>query len=129
MRKTGANTFGNDIYSLNLTSLSFESDIAEILGTTSEYLCDASDIKEKAPTKIESILTDIEKEVIRLYRELDDAGKIKVGSVLQMEHDRVQRESGLVTSLVAARSNDYFEYVHEIYLPDLSKVPADDTDL
>jgi len=103
--------------------------IAELLGTTAEYLCDDSDIKEKAPAKSESNFTETELAIIEMYRALDDAGKITVGTVLKSEYDRTARAKGLILSTVAARSADGEETAHTEYLPDLSKIPADDTDL
>lgn len=103
--------------------------IADYFGITVDYLLGKTDIKEKAPAKGESTLTEAEQKLLEMYRGLDDAGKITVGTVLKKEFDRVARHKGLIPSVVAARSADDSETVHTEYLPDLSKIPADDTDL
>ena len=103
--------------------------IAEFLNVSVDYLLGKTDIKEKAPAKSESSFTEAELTIIEMYRALDDAGKITVGTVLKKEYDRAERAKGLIPSTVAARSVDGSETVHTEYLPDLSKIPADDTDL
>ena len=102
--------------------------IADYFEVTSDYLLGKTDIKEKAPAKSESSFTEAELAIIEMYRVLDDAGKITVGTVLKKEYDRTARAKGLILSTVAARSADGEETVHTEYLPDLSEVPADDTD-
>ena len=103
--------------------------IADYFGVTSDYLLGKTDKKEKAPANSESNFTEAEIALIEMYRGLDDAGKITVGTVLKKEYDRTQRSKGLIPSTVAARSADGSETVHTEYLPDLSAIPADDTDL
>ncbi len=103
--------------------------IADYFEVTSDYLLGKTDVKEKAPVKSESNFTEAEIAIIEMYRALDDAGKITIGTVLKKEYDRTARAKGLILSTVAARSADGSETVHTEYLPDLSAIPADDTDL
>ena len=103
--------------------------IAEYLDVSVDYLLGKTDEKEKAPAKSESSFTEAEIAIIKMYRVLDDAGKISVGTVLKKEYDRVARAGGLILSTVAARSADGSQTVHTEYLPDLSEIPADETDI
>lgn len=103
--------------------------IANYFDVSTDYLLGKTDIKEKAPAKSESSFTEAELAIIEMYRALDDAGKITVGAVLKKEYDRTARAKGLILSTVAARSADGSQTVHTEYLPDLSELPADDTDL
>ena len=103
--------------------------IAEYLDVSVDYLLGKTDIIEKAPAKSESIFTEAEIAIIKMYRALDDAGKLTIGTALKREYDRIKRAEGLVPSAIAARSADGSETVHTEYMPDFSEIPADDTDL
>ena len=104
--------------------------IANYFDVSTDYLLGESNANKKLyMANSEGFLTKDERRILTIYKLLDDNGKKAVFDVLKKEHDRIEREKGLVPSTVAARSVDGSETVHTEYLPDLSEIPADDTDL
>ncbi len=109
-------------------------EIADYFGVSVDYLLG----KTNAPTPEREVnikekalpgLTREEQEHISEYRELDSDGKALVNTVTKHELDRIARQKGLIPSTVAARSADGSETNQTEYLPDLSQIPADETDI
>ena len=104
--------------------------IAEYFDVSTDYLLGETKADKKLyMAACDSFLTRDERRILTVYKLLDDNGKKAVFDLLKKEYDRIKRADGLIPSTVAARSADGEETVHSEYLPDLSEIPADDTDL
>jgi transcriptional regulator with XRE-family HTH domain len=90
--------------------------------------CDANYLFEWE--KVEDLtLSFKEKKHMNKYRTLDDYGKEAVDKILDVEYRRCEYQKDLIPSLVAARSKNNDEPIHIRNVPDLSKLPIDDSDL
>ena len=67
--------------------------------------------------------------LIKCFRQVDQYGKDIILAVARQELDRYLRSDERISSLVAARSVNGNEPIHIDTLPDMSKVPVDDTDI
>lgn len=116
------NTISN--YENNVSSPS-EENIFKIMEALK---CDANYLFEWE--KVEDFTLSLEeKKSIKKYRTLDNYGQEAVDKILDVEYRRCTNQDDLIPSLVAARSKNNDEPIHMRNVPDLSKLPIDDSDL
>lgn len=98
--------------------------LADFFDCSVDYLIGRSKHKKVQNTFVNLNLTYHEKNVITAYRDKPE---------MQPAVDRLlgvdEEETELIPSLVAARSKNNDEPIHIENVPDLSKVPKDDTEL
>lgn len=104
-------------------------DIESLVLLCNIYEINFSELMNKVHTKQSSDFTNTEKKIIKKYRTLDNYGQEAVDKILDVEYKRCTNQDNLIPSLVAARSKNNDEPIHMENVPDLSKLPIDDSDL